>query len=265
TIVHPAPGFNVIACANTKGKGSNDGRFIGANVLNEAFLERFAITVEQDYPNIKIETKILENNFQVLGLDLDKDNNNFIKCQTRWAEQVRKTYNEGGVDEVISTRRLVHIAKAFGIFKNRKKALQLCLNRFDDEVKTALLDIYFLIDKQVDKEDAEAVAATERAKNPPVLEPGGREGSGTTNVSQSGSNSESDIEFIPVAAELAKIYNTNVKIQVAGDPATGRNTILVFSHGTHNSEFECHLPNINTDDFYLAMCRMVEANMATKA
>src|ERR1017187_3266052 len=130
--VKPSPGFNIIATANTKGKGSDDGRFIGANVLNEAFLERFAITVEQEYPSASIETKILRKNFESMGIG-NVENYQFIDHLVNWADQIRRTYNEQAVDEVISTRRLVHIARAFSIFKNRKKAVTLCLNRFDEE------------------------------------------------------------------------------------------------------------------------------------
>jgi MoxR-like ATPase len=143
-VIHPAAGFNVIATANTKGKGSDDGRFIGTNVLNEAFLERFAITVEQEYPPAATERKILDKNFDLYGIT-DKV---FIDRLITWAEVIRKSFADGAVDEVISTRRLVHIAKAFSIFGNRLKAIEMCLNRFDTDTKTAFLDLYTKVDAE---------------------------------------------------------------------------------------------------------------------
>ena len=132
--VKPANGFNIFATANTKGKGSDDGRFIGTNVLNEAFLERFALTFEQDYPTPKTEQKILEKVAINYGV-LDKD---FCDNLANWADIIRKTFNDGGIDEVISTRRLVHIIRAFAIWQNRMKAIKVCTNRFDDETKQSL-------------------------------------------------------------------------------------------------------------------------------
>jgi len=160
-VIHPAAGFNVIATANTKGKGSDDGRFIGTNVLIEAFLERFAITVEQEYPPAATERKILDKNFDLYGIT-DKV---FIDRLITWAEVIRKSFADGAVDEVISTRRLVHIAKAFSIFGNRLKAIELCLNRFDTDTKTAFLDLYT-------KVDAEAVQPQQPAVSdfPPISE-----------------------------------------------------------------------------------------------
>ena len=140
-VVKPAKGFNVIATANTKGKGSDDGRFIGTNVLNEAFLERFALTFEQEYPNAKTETSILNK--------LCKDQN-FCARLADWADIIRKTFYDGGIDEVISTRRLVHIVNAYSIFNDKVKAIELCLNRFDDETKQAFLDLYDKVDADVE-------------------------------------------------------------------------------------------------------------------
>ena len=145
-VIHPAKGFNIIATANTKGKGSDDGRFIGANVLNEAFLERFAITVEQEYPKAKVEEEIVLKNFKELGVNDDGFAANLVK----WAEVIRKTFDEGAVDEIISTRRLVHIAKAYNIFRNKEKAIELCLNRFDSDTKNAFLDLYKKVDMTID-------------------------------------------------------------------------------------------------------------------
>ena len=135
--VDPASGFNVIATANTKGKGSDDGRFIGTNVLNEAFLERFPVTFEQEYPTSATEQKILNK----LCSDAD-----FCKRLSDWADIIRKTFYDGGVDEVISTRRLVHIVRAYNIFNDKAKAIQVCVNRFDDETKQAFIDLYDKVD-----------------------------------------------------------------------------------------------------------------------
>ena len=141
--VKPAAGFTVVATANTKGKGSDDGRFVGTNVLNEAFLERFPVTFEQQYPTPSSEQKILE------ALCEDKD---FCKRLVDWADIIRKTFFDGGIDEVISTRRLVHIVRAFQIFGNRAKAITTCISRFDDETKQAFQELYDKVDADVDFE-----------------------------------------------------------------------------------------------------------------
>ena len=143
--VAPADGFNVIATANTKGQGSEDGRFIGTNILNEAFLERFPITVEQTYPTNKIENKILANVLSKRNLTRKVDEE-FANNLVTWADVIRKTFYEGGVDEIISTRRLVHIIEAFAIFKDKMKAIELCTNRFDTDTKTSFADLYTKID-----------------------------------------------------------------------------------------------------------------------
>ena len=153
--VRPAEGFTVVATANTKGKGSEDGRFIGTNVLNEAFLERFPITLEQDYPKAGTETRMLNNYCKELDCCDDK----YIANLTAWAEIIRKTFNDGGVDEVISTRRLVHIIRAYAIFSDRVKAIQVCLNRFDDETKRSFLELYDKIDNEVDIENLDTILA----------------------------------------------------------------------------------------------------------
>ena len=148
--VDPASGFNVIATANTKGKGSDDGRFIGTNVLNEAFLERFPVTFEQEYPTAAIETKILNK------LCADE---NFCKRLADWADIIRKTFYDGGIEEIISTRRLVHIIKAYNIFGDKAKAIQVCVNRFDDETKQAFLELYDKVDADFEMPvDSEEVA-----------------------------------------------------------------------------------------------------------
>jgi len=154
--VKPRDGFTVIATANTKGKGSDDGRFIGTNVLNEAFLERFPITFEQEYASPKTETRMLNNYCKELNCCDEK----YISNLTSWADIIRKTFNEGGVDEVISTRRLVHIIRAFAIFKDRVKAIKVCLNRFDDETKQSFLELYDKIDNEVDIENLDNILAT---------------------------------------------------------------------------------------------------------
>jgi len=138
-IIVPAKGFNIFATANTKGKGSDDGRYIGTNVLNEAFLERFAVTFNQPYPTQKIELKIVQN---LLNHYECKDSGDFASNLVKWAEVVRKTFDDGGCDENITTRRLTHIVRAFSIFKKEAKAIELCLNRFDEVTKMAFLDLY---------------------------------------------------------------------------------------------------------------------------
>ena len=140
--IEPAKGFNIIATANTKGKGSDDGRFIGTNVLNEAFLERFPITFEQSYPSVKIEQNIVLKVFDSLGIK-DKE---FAENLVKWADVIRKTFYDGGIDEIISTRRLVHIANAYAIFNNKMKAIQVCTNRFDEDTKNSFLDLYTKVD-----------------------------------------------------------------------------------------------------------------------
>ena len=140
--VRPRAGFNIIATANTKGKGSDDGRFIGTNVLNEAFLERFPVTFEQEYPTVANEVKILNGVSQQIGVT-DAD---FCKRLVDWADIIRKTFYDGGIEDLISTRRLVHIIRAFSIFKDKAKAIQVCINRFDDETKQSFLELYDKVD-----------------------------------------------------------------------------------------------------------------------
>jgi midasin (ATPase involved in ribosome maturation) len=145
-VITPMPGFNIVATANTKGKGSDDGRFIGTNIMNEAFLERFSITMEQEYPSIKTEEKILSNVLGASGIE-DKD---FVSKLVQWADVIRKSFYEGAVSEIISTRRLVHICEAFIIFgQKREKAIQLCLNRFDIDTKNSFLDLYKKLDETI--------------------------------------------------------------------------------------------------------------------
>lgn len=142
-LITPKNGFNIIATANTKGKGSDDGRFVGTNVMNEAFLERFSVTLEQDYPSNKAEVKILKN----LMAKSNIENDEFVQRIVSWAEVIRKSFMEGAVSDIISTRRLVHICEAFVIFGNEKKSIELCLNRFDSETKKSFMDLYDKMDE----------------------------------------------------------------------------------------------------------------------
>ena len=154
--VSPAPGFNIVATANTKGRGSDDGKFISANILDEAFLERFAITVEQEYPTMSTEKKIVLKK-------MDKVNNvdeEFATHLVTWSDVIRKTYYEGAIDELISTRRLEHIVNAFAVFGDKQKAVQLCVNRFDEDTKEAFIDLYAKVDPSV--ELAESTEETEQ-------------------------------------------------------------------------------------------------------
>jgi len=144
-LITPAPGFTIVATANTKGKGSDDGRYMFTNILNEAFLERFLNTMEQEWPEPKIEKKILKKEIESYG----KPDDDFAEKLVNWADVIRKTFDEGGSDEVISTRRLVHIAKTYGVFGDKMKSIQLCLNRFDEDTKSSFLDLYSKIDSDV--------------------------------------------------------------------------------------------------------------------
>jgi len=152
--IQPAAGFNVIATANTKGKGSDDGRFIGTNVLNEAFLERFALTFEQEYPTPAVESKILKK----VAASLAVADHDFCENLANWADIIRRTFKDGGIDEVISTRRLVHIMRAFAIWGDRMKAIKVCVNRFDDETKQSFIELYDKIDADVQQEESNADA-----------------------------------------------------------------------------------------------------------
>jgi MoxR-like ATPase len=149
-VVYPTNGFNVVATANTKGRGSDEGKYL-SQILDDAFLERFPITVEQEYPDVRTETKILT--------PLIKDKA-FVDNLVKWADIVRKTYEEGAIDEIISTRRLVHIAKAYTIFNDKMKAIQLCVNRFDEITKMSLLDLYSKVDETVPSANTNVTASS---------------------------------------------------------------------------------------------------------
>lgn len=147
-VVKPANGFNVIATANTKGKGSDDGRFIAANIIDEAFLERFTITMEQPYPSSSVERKIVLKHMEKFG----KADTEFADTLTTWSETIRKTFLDGGIDDLVSTRRLCHIVQTFSIFGDRKKSIELCVNRFDEDTKEAFLDLYEKVDASVNQQ-----------------------------------------------------------------------------------------------------------------
>lgn len=145
-VVQPAPGFNIIATANTKGRGSDDGKFISAQILDEAFLERFAVTIEQQYPTEAQELKIVLGKMNKVG-KVDQD---FAEKLVRWADVIRKTFSEGAIDDLVSTRRIEHIVNAYAMFDNRMKAIELCVNRFDEDTRQAFLDLYTKVDAGVD-------------------------------------------------------------------------------------------------------------------
>ena len=152
-VVTPAEGFNVIATANTKGKGSDDGRFIAASIIDEAFLERFTITVEQPYPSLATEKKIVLKHMDKYG----KTDHDFAELLSQWSDTIRKTFDDDGIDELISTRRLCHITQTYSIFDDRMKAIQLCVNRFDNDTKEAFLDLYSKVDASVNVDDSPEV------------------------------------------------------------------------------------------------------------
>lgn len=162
-IVKPTPGFNIIATANTKGKGDEAGRFIGANIMNEAFLDRYPITLEQEYPSVAVETKIMKKELASRGVADDE----FAAKLVNWADIIRKTYYEGGVDELIATRRLVHIVGAYAMFRDKMKAITLGLSRFDEETKASFLDLYTKVDETagVPEEAVESVPVVEEESN----------------------------------------------------------------------------------------------------
>ena len=148
-VIHPAPGFNVIGTANTKGQGDDAGRFISASIIDEAFLERFTITLEQPYPTAAVEKKIIKNHMEKFGAN----DSEFVDKLVAWGQAIRKTFLDGGVDEIVSTRRLCHIVQTFSIFNDRMKAIELCVNRFDEDTRSGFLDLYSKIDADVNAMD----------------------------------------------------------------------------------------------------------------
>lgn len=153
--IKPAPGFTVFATANTKGRGSDDGKYIGTNLLNEAFLERFNFTIEQAYPSVAVEKKILARTYQSFGGVMNDEVTTYFETLAKWADAIRATFEEDGVEDLISTRRLCHIAKTFFIFGDKDRALTLCLNRFDKSVQSKFLDFW----AKLNPESVEPVAA----------------------------------------------------------------------------------------------------------
>ena len=163
-VVEPQPGFNIIATANTKGKGSEDGRFTAASIIDEAFLERFTISIDQQYPSAAIEKKIVIKHFEKFGMDINDDIEEFTQKLIDWADIIRKTFFDDGVDEVISTRRLCHIVQTYSIFSDRMKAINLCIARFDDDTREAFLDLYTKVDSGVQFEHNEDADLSWREK-----------------------------------------------------------------------------------------------------
>jgi len=151
--ISPAPGFNVVATANTKGKGSEDGRFTAASIIDEAFLERFTVSIDQPFPTLVTEKKIVIKHMEKFG-DADTD---FADKLVTWADVIRKTFYDDGVDEVISTRRLCHIVQTFSIFNNRMKAIDMCISRFDTDTKEAFLDLYTKVDSGVITQEGDTI------------------------------------------------------------------------------------------------------------
>lgn len=259
TIVYPKPGFNVIATANTKGKGSSDGRFVGANVLNEAFLERFAITVEQKFPNEDVERKILVKKFKELGLDPKED---FLNYLIRWVMLIRTGFEEGSQEEVISTRRLHHIARAYSVFKNRKLSIELCINRFEEGIKEAFMSAYRMIDPKYDQDAKAAMSSEEKfnvtldvtsiapsrttfrpvmgapvptSKTPQIFPPTAPQQNTSSAMSMIGntrgvSGTVSDSERRAIAAELSVFSKKSVALNLATTP-----NILVVQYNSTNS------------------------------
>jgi MoxR-like ATPase len=153
-VVYPAEGFNIVATANTKGKGSADGRFMGTNILNEAFLDRFSATFYQEYPSTSSEEKILKKQFAKYEISED----DFVSKLVKWADVIRRSFKEGAVDDIVTTRRLIDITKTFSIFNNKMKAISLCLERFDDETRDSFADLYTKVDAGASFEDISAEA-----------------------------------------------------------------------------------------------------------
>jgi len=155
--VHPAAGFNIVATANTKGQGSDSGKYMSAQILDDAFLERFAVTIEQEYPSSKVEKKIVMKKME----RVEKVDEDFADKLVAWSDIIRKTFKDGGIDDLISTRRLEHIVNAFAMFGNRMKAIEMCIARFDSDTKTAFMDLYTKVDAGVEMPTADAAVVEE--------------------------------------------------------------------------------------------------------
>lgn len=159
--VHPAPGFNIVATANTKGQGSDSGKYMSAQILDDAFLERFAVTIEQEYPSSKVEKKIVMKKME----RVEKVDEDFADKLVAWSDIIRKTFKEGAIDDLISTRRLEHIVNAFAMFGNRMKAIEMCIARFDEDTKTAFMDLYTKVDAGVEMPSADSAEGGEVAED----------------------------------------------------------------------------------------------------
>ncbi len=274
-IIEPAIGFNIIATANTKGKGSDDGRFIGTNVLNEAFLERFAITVEQEYPCISVEKKILT----ALCENLHVADNEFIDDLTNWSDNIRKTYFDGGHDEIISTRRLTHIIKAYAIFKDRLEAVELCLNRFDELTKKSFLDLYTKISSETKNNDIYAkydisdeseladLSKKFNITNPIAAPPSAPQ----TNTSVATSNPKDEWESIEpsklpkfatnkILFEISVKYNEKIIIKYS----SSKKSYLISSHGKDTQISEKSLNSYQEKVEGDILNLLVQANLAKK-
>ena len=249
-LTYPAPGFNIIATANTKGKGTSDGKFVGANVLNEAFLERFPITVEQQYPNLETELNILTKNFAELGLDII-ENKKFLNCLVNWSEMSRKSYDNGAIGDLISTRRLVHISQAFKIFGNKKTALQLCLNRFEEAVSKPLMDFYTKVDADIERKDKEEQLRQAREKKKAAQAENNQTAAPVTTPS-----------MLPYSSKLSKKYAISVNIVKKIDTRTNTDVVTVFSHGESISQDWNIITKNGTTSSVIedALSRMVEVN-----
>jgi MoxR-like ATPase len=221
TLIHPKPGFNIIATANTKGKGSGDGRFIGTNVMNEAFLERFAVTMEQSYPTNVQETKILTKLAKSIGLT---DVEDFIKRLVTWADDTRKTFMDGGIDELISTRRLTLVIQGYKIFGNKASSIQYAVKRFDDETRDSFIKLYEKIDENYRKEEELARKKLENADSEDAEE------SGNNPVADP---SIKEIQIVPVDAPVTS--STATPLTNAANSVPNSNTTTVAQSATSAS------------------------------
>ena len=175
-VIEPKDGFNIIATANTKGKGSEDGRYSAAGIIDDAFLERFTITLEQTFPTMKTEEKIVMKHMK----KFEKIDEEFSKLLVGWADAIRKTFYDEGIDEVISTRRLCHIVQTYSIFNKRDKAIALCVNRFDEDTKVAFIDLYEKVDATINAPSEEELTEEEALLRQSMMEEEDESGIGTS-------------------------------------------------------------------------------------
>ena len=163
--VVPAPGFNILATANTKGKGDETGSFAHTGIMNEAMLDRFPVTLEQPYADPKTETKILEGKASNFGVDAAAEAN-FISDLVQWADNIRKTYMAGGMSEIVTTRRLESILKAFSIFGKHTTAIEMGISRFDEQTKSDMIRLYEKISGERTESNTQESEATDANDNP---------------------------------------------------------------------------------------------------